>query len=437
MRWLPPLPEPLQDVVLPLADRSAAALTDALVSGDTPPVRQCLKEALEADPPFTLWVLVNLHWQNSVPPSASELVDHWFAHGLSELQWSPTAQFDVSPATAEQFARYSARDVAVAQGVARAEQDSSKREQLLIAQLLQSAPEWIKRCGGATDAVQVLPAWIRQPSDTVSPDMLATEQYAYDWQIETVPLVQILPQLASKFGRLTQLEQKFSREVEDAKLQALYTLAAGAGHEINNPLGSIAGRAQLLIRDESDPERRRTLAKINSQAFRAHEMISDMMLFARPPQPVREQIDLKTIVNDVVDSLSEVAAERNTTFHQSTPGEPVTLDADPTQLTVALRAMCVNAIEAIGSGGRVELKIAWVDREIGKTAEISVHDSGPGISPEQRNHIFDPFYSGREAGRGLGFGLSKSWRIVKNHGGEIDVESTPGGAVFTIRLPAA
>jgi signal transduction histidine kinase len=89
-------------------------------------------------------------------------------------------------------------------------------------------------------------------------------------------------------------------------------------------------------------------------------------------------------------------------------------------------------LESLGSGGRAEVAIASVDGE----ARISVSDDGPGILPEQRDHIFEPFYSARQAGRGIGMGLSKCWRIVTEHGGRIEVESRPGcGAVFTICLP--
>ena len=102
------------------------------------------------------------------------------------------------------------------------------------------------------------------------------------------------------------------------------------------------------------------------------------------------------------------------------------------QLTVALRAICQNALEAIGGEGQIEIRIEPGDRSV----RIHVIDDGPGITPEERRHLFDPYYSARQAGRGLGLGLSKCWRIVTNHGGRIDVTSRPGhGAAFTITLP--
>jgi len=249
--------------------------------------------------------------------------------------------------------------------------------------------------------------------------------------------------LEERLRRLEELESRFDQMLEQAKLEAMYNLAAGAGHEINNPLGSIAGWAQLLLRDEPDKERRRTLARINSQAFRAHEMIADMMLFARPPVPVKTEIDLVRVVDEVFAGLQEEAAQRRTQLVRL-PGEaPILVHADGVQIQTAVRAICVNAMEAIGAGGHIHVSIrraapwAGAEAHVDAAAEIVIQDDGPGISPQVRRHLFDPFFSGREAGRGLGFGLSKSWRIITNHGGRIDVASETGsGARFTISLPA-
>ena len=110
----------------------------------------------------------------------------------------------------------------------------------------------------------------------------------------------------------------------------------------------------------------------------------------------------------------------------------VVVEADAAQLSVALRAICQNALEALNSGGHIEVRIERRQRD----ARIRLRDDGPGIKPEERRHIFDPFYSARQAGRGLGLGLSKAWRIITNHGGRTRAASEPGhGATFTIVLP--
>ncbi len=214
-------------------------------------------------------------------------------------------------------------------------------------------------------------------------------------------------------------------------------LAYGASHEINNPLANIAARAQSLLRDEGHPERRRALEAIHQQAIRAHEMISDLMLFARPPQLVLERIDLNEIATKTVRGLAREAESREIEVELRLPIEPTWIEGDAEQLTVAAKAVCVNALEAIGRLGAVTITVsqeafAGADRGV-----IEFADTGPGITAEIRSHIFDPFFSGREAGRGLGFGLSKCWRIVSEHGGDIIVTSEKSeGATFTIYLPS-
>ena len=223
-------------------------------------------------------------------------------------------------------------------------------------------------------------------------------------------------------------------ELERLKLDALKELAYGASHEINNPLANIAARAQTLLRDESHPERRRALESIHEQAIRAHEMISDLMLFARPPQLVLESVNLNDLIGQVVASLEPAATDRQIEFIVRPPSQPTLAEADAEQLTVALRAVCVNAVEAIGLEGRITVTL----RQESDSAVIEIADTGPGVSPEIREHIFDPFFSGREAGRGLGFGLSKCWRIITEHGGDMEVISQEErGATFMIYLPLA
>jgi signal transduction histidine kinase len=253
------------------------------------------------------------------------------------------------------------------------------------------------------------------------------------------------PSTADKLARLAQLEANYQRTLEAEKLEAMAEFAAGAGHEINNPLTVISGRAQLLLRDESDPERRHALALISVQAMRVYEMIADMMLFARPPQPELQRVELLNLVDVVVGDLSPRSAAQETAIGRTGERGPIFVEADPAQFQVALRALCQNSLEALQGGGRIEIAIetaacsastggappAGGNREV----KIRIRDNGPGLKPEERRHVFDPFYSARQAGRGLGLGLSKAWRIVANHGGRIEVESELGqGATFTIVL---
>jgi signal transduction histidine kinase len=241
-----------------------------------------------------------------------------------------------------------------------------------------------------------------------------------------------LPVLLARLVRLDELERRFEETLEREKLAAMAEFAAGAGHEINNPLAIIAGRAQLCLRDETDPERRRELALINAQVKRAYEMIADMRLFARPPRPELKTVELASLLDSLVAELAAAGTERQTSLTRSGEKGPLEIEADPVQLQVAVGALVTNAFEALAGGGHVAIDLC----RLGDSVGIVVSDDGPGILPEHRPHIFDPFYSSRQAGRGLGLGLSKCWRIVGLHHGRMEVQSEPGqGARFTIVLP--
>jgi signal transduction histidine kinase len=296
----------------------------------------------------------------------------------------------------------------------------------------------------------------------------------------------------------------FAAAVETAKLRALYNFAYGLSHEINNPLANIATRAQTLLAEEKDPDRRRKLATIVQQAFKAHEMIADLMLFAHPPRMELQETNLVQLIDAVIGELREQASEQNTRLDRVGDTKALIATVDPTAMAVAIKAIIQNALEAVQTEGAVEVRCNFATTAIDlqspntehsvlntqysvlnsdprqvpqlstspdpephriaiiheapsspvprplfssfPTPHFAVHtshflltitDTGPGIPPEARPNIFDPFYSGREAGRGLGLGLSKAWRIVDFHGGRIDIESETGqGATFRVILPA-
>lgn len=226
--------------------------------------------------------------------------------------------------------------------------------------------------------------------------------------------------------------EEFQRQLQQEKLASMKQLAYGASHEINNPLANIASRAQTLLMDETDPSRRLKLAKINQQAFRAHEMIADMMLFAHPPEPEFTDVEPLEVIRQVVSEMQPLAEQQQTrlSFHAGTVNSGC---LDKTQLAVAVKAMIQNSLESLQESGNIEVSISGSDTG---QLKVTVSDDGPGIDPRTMNHLFDPFFSGREAGRGLGFGLSKAWRIAELHGGEISAESpSHGGARFCLRIP--
>jgi signal transduction histidine kinase len=247
-----------------------------------------------------------------------------------------------------------------------------------------------------------------------------------------------LPALLQKLTNCRRESENLRARLEREKLESLKELAYGASHEINNPLANIASRAQTLLADEHDAERRRKLVTIYRQAMRAHEMIADLMLFSRPPKLNPSPCNMQQIASRVVDEQREMAQEYSVELEFEPCNETVTALADETQIGVAIQALVRNALEAVGQGGHVWVAIRPIEASADRCVEIAVRDDGPGISDEVRQHMFDPFYSGREAGRGLGFGLSKCWRIVTDHGGQVVVQrSASVGAEIVIQLPAA
>ena len=236
------------------------------------------------------------------------------------------------------------------------------------------------------------------------------------------------PRLAG--SSVTDDRDEFERRLRDAKLAALAEFAAGAGHEINNPVATIVGRAQLLIAAETDPGRRSGLATIAAQALRIRDMIGDLMLFARPPAPEPAWIDLAAIAREVVEPFGDRARDSGVSLALRAETEVFTL-VDPTHAAVALTELVENALNAASRGGHVTVETAQPDG----TPTLCVRDDGPGFTDVDREHAFDPFYSGRQAGRGLGFGLPKAWRIVTLAGGTIHIDSRPGETTATIRLP--
>lgn len=219
------------------------------------------------------------------------------------------------------------------------------------------------------------------------------------------------------------------------KLEAMAEFAAGAGHEINNPVATIAGRVQMLLKQETDPERRQSLATIGGQAYRIRDMIGDAMLFGRPPAPRPTAVNLSKTINDVQHSLREAIQDSGILLTVDLPGVPL-LRADETQLKVVISNLILNCLNVLEPGGQIRISAKEKTVDAVPMVHLEITDDGPGLSEQEQEHLFDPFYSARQAGRGLGFGLSKCWRIVELHGGQIEAETCQGrGVTFHLFWP--
>lgn len=249
-------------------------------------------------------------------------------------------------------------------------------------------------------------------------------------------------------GELDELQRALEERVRSeeqrlqaAKLTALAEFAAGAGHEINNPLAVISGQAQYLLKHErdwlsSDSEGKAASAlhTIIGQTKRVHSLLRDLMQFARPSPPRKAWFDLPTVLGEVAAGLEEVARQRLVRIEVGPTPEKLPLLADVEQVRTALTCLLKNAIEAAEVEGWARLRIV---EPVGEhRIEIAVEDNGPGPEADQRDHLFDPFYSGRTAGRGRGLGLPLAWRLLRQQGGEIRLLlQIEGPTCFTASLP--
>jgi two-component system, NtrC family, sensor kinase len=217
------------------------------------------------------------------------------------------------------------------------------------------------------------------------------------------------------------------------KLQALAEFAAGAAHEINNPLAVISGEAQYLLGRESDPENQKALQTVINQTHRVDHVLLELMQFARPSRPHIQHLDLPALMREVTLALTDLALKKQVKLICPDPEQGLRAAGDAHQLQTALECLLRNAIEAAPEGGWASIRVqrAGADR-----LEWIIEDSGVGPSPNQREHMFDPFYSGRHAGRGRGLGLPTAWRLAREHGGDVRLDPTSGGPTrFILSLP--
>lgn len=237
-------------------------------------------------------------------------------------------------------------------------------------------------------------------------------------------------------ARLLSTAIHWSEQLTEQKLRALGEYAAGAGHEINNPLAAIGGRASQLLQDEEDPRKRHLLKTIGAQTYRIRDMIGDSMLFAHPPALQTSPLNLAVLIENVVSKFIDEFQARSISLWGNRERDLVFV-GDESQICVLISELLKNSIHAVADQGRIEIDCLYETKGVGdQRVFLRVADNGAGFTEEEREHCFDPFYSGRQAGRGLGFGLSKCWRIVQAHGGRILLNISAAGLTeFLVSFP--
>lgn len=463
MFWLPKLAVGAAQWRLPLSESTAAAIVAVLFSVEGDGSRELFRRTVETDPGLALWLACSSP-RDHIPRGVDDLAEWFLADAAIQLVWDTDIDEAVSPDQWDpgNWSELAERSRYVARRSVQLTCESRQANRAELIGLLHLSPELLALCGPAVrlaageDKPNCLPDWLStaigqlrraESSDgcheCVGQAVAELESHrpagkAPAGERSTLSLAAMLPRISRSLARLATLENEFAASLESAKLDAMRELAYGASHEINNPLANISTRAQTLLVGETDPERRRKLATINSQAFRAHEMISDIMLFAKPPRIDPIPVDLAELTGEILSELADDAAEQGTELRCELQHHQLSVLADRGHLAIALKALVRNSLEAIGMGGHIELtaRLIAAESSSGSQVEIVVRDTGPGVSTESRNSIFNPFYSGREAGRGLGLGLSKCWRIITLHGGSISLDDTHSdGARFVICLP--
>jgi two-component system sensor histidine kinase HydH len=228
------------------------------------------------------------------------------------------------------------------------------------------------------------------------------------------------------------LEEKVRRS---EKLAAIGKLAAGVAHEIRNPLSSIRGFAQYLRNTLKNKPREKEYAEtIVSEVDRINRVVTDLLTFARPMEAQLAPTDVSELVESTVRLVQADARSRDIGIQMNLSDLSI-IPLDTHQIKQALLNLLLNSMQAVDSGGRIEVG-AELEPSVSRL-KLWVEDDGPGIAPDQKEKIFDPFFTTREKGTGLGLAIVH--KIVENHNGEINLQSPPAGKVrgcrFTISIP--
>jgi signal transduction histidine kinase len=237
--------------------------------------------------------------------------------------------------------------------------------------------------------------------------------------------------LAERTRALDELTATKDRLVQAEKMAGLGTLAGGVAHEFNNLLGGILGCLESARAEVREGGAREDLDVAERTTRRAAKLVDSLLGVARPGQRTFASVDLRAVVADVLVAATPAAERRGVRILREDAGEPVVLGDDGQLHQVALN-LVTNALQAVDDGEGIVVATRVEDR----TGVLEVRDEGPGVPAEHRARLFEPFFTGRPGGTGLG--LFVSYGIVERHGGRIEVGDAPeGGARFTVRLPLA
>ena len=222
--------------------------------------------------------------------------------------------------------------------------------------------------------------------------------------------------------------------LQSQKLAALGVMAGGIAHEIRNPLAVCSSSAQFLQDPRIHPDlRKECIDKLLSGIHKASSIIENLLRFARPSSTSEmTEVDLRGVLIDSVQLISNQAKIGKISVSKSFPDEKIVVFGNPNLLQQMFLNLFLNAFDSMPDGGQLRISIGTAEN----LAQVHIEDSGCGISPENLEKIFDPFFTLSPVGKGTGLGLSICYSIAKQHLGNIEVQSELGaGSIFTVTLP--
>jgi len=239
-------------------------------------------------------------------------------------------------------------------------------------------------------------------------------------------------QLQSQMQELRALHDHIVRA---ERLAAIGELAAKVAHELNNPLASIHLYNSLLLEEPAGPDEQRRLAEnVQEQVERAKRVVKDILDYSRPAQAQLQVTSVNSAVEQGMRFVRHAANAARVTVVEDYADNLPWVRVDVSRMAQVFTNLTMNAIQAMPRGGKLEISTGLENNEL----FIRFRDTGSGITPEDMDRIFDPFYTTKPTGQGTGLGLAVCRTLVNQHHGDITVESEPGkGSTFTVWLPPA
>ncbi len=233
------------------------------------------------------------------------------------------------------------------------------------------------------------------------------------------------------------VERKLEQQIiQTERLAAMGQMIGGFAHELNNPLTSILGLSEMLQDENLSDQAKKHLSMMHQQARRATEIVQNLVFFSRPPAPGKSKVDVSELVQRSLQLHAYSLRKNNITVDYLPEAVPPVM-GDANQLIQVFLALMLNAeqgIRELREKGTLRIRLAKTHTTVSATFQ----DDGPGIPAENLPNIFDPFYTTKRPGRGTGLGLSICKAVLREHGGNIEAASAPGGgALFTVTLPIA